>query len=213
MFSLFGKSDKPVLTDKVWKTQAACLKGMVAEALTALKNGATPVIVFYFEEDGRKLIDFISSNKIPSGFLDFGHLIEASRRDESVILVEASRAGSNESEWLLRRSKISPLLFFFQSHYPLPSVESELIDKLKAKLGSLSIVFCLSLEDPVMEVFGSDKIKPMMDALGMGDDDYVQHAMVGKAIQRAREKLAEKVGQETRTKSQAEWFSKNLKSV
>jgi preprotein translocase subunit SecA len=49
--------------------------------------------------------------------------------------------------------------------------------------------FFLSLEDDLMRIFGSDRIKGIMTRLGMKDDEPIEHAMVSNAIAKAQKKV------------------------
>ncbi|MBY0515465.1 MAG: preprotein translocase subunit SecA [Bacteriovoracaceae bacterium] len=49
--------------------------------------------------------------------------------------------------------------------------------------------FFLSLEDDLMRIFGSDRIKGIMMKLGMKDDEPIEHGMVSNAIAKAQKKV------------------------
>lgn len=49
--------------------------------------------------------------------------------------------------------------------------------------------FFLSLEDDLMRIFGSDKIKGVMVKLGMKDDEPIEHSMISNAIAKAQKKV------------------------
>ncbi len=49
--------------------------------------------------------------------------------------------------------------------------------------------FFLSLEDDLMRIFGSDRIKGIMTRLGMKDDEPIEHNMVSNAIAKAQKKV------------------------
>lgn len=49
--------------------------------------------------------------------------------------------------------------------------------------------FFLSLEDDLMRIFGSDKIKGLMMKLGMKDDEPIEHSMISNAIAKAQKKV------------------------
>ncbi len=49
--------------------------------------------------------------------------------------------------------------------------------------------FYLSLEDDLMRIFGSDRIKGLMARIGMGEGIPIEHAMVSKAIQRSQKQV------------------------
>ena len=50
-------------------------------------------------------------------------------------------------------------------------------------------VFFVSMEDDLMRIFGSEKIKKMMDSLGVPEDQPIQNMIVSKAIESAQGKI------------------------
>ncbi|OQX70325.1 MAG: preprotein translocase subunit SecA [Sorangiineae bacterium NIC37A_2] len=52
--------------------------------------------------------------------------------------------------------------------------------------------FYLSLEDDLMRIFGGDRVKNIMDRMGMPDDEPIEHPMVSKSIQNAQRKVEER---------------------
>ena len=51
--------------------------------------------------------------------------------------------------------------------------------------------FFISLEDPLMRLFGSERISGMMDRLGHQEGDILQHSMLTKSVERAQKKVEE----------------------
>ena len=49
--------------------------------------------------------------------------------------------------------------------------------------------FFLSLEDDLMRIFGSDRIKGFMNKMGMKDDEPIEHKMISNAIAKAQKKV------------------------
>jgi preprotein translocase subunit SecA len=49
--------------------------------------------------------------------------------------------------------------------------------------------FYVSLEDELMRLFGSERIRGIMDRLGMPDDTPIEHSMISKSIARAQTKV------------------------
>ena len=49
--------------------------------------------------------------------------------------------------------------------------------------------FYLSLEDDLMRIFGTDRIGPIMQRLGMEEGEAIEHKMVSKAIERAQKRV------------------------
>ena len=51
--------------------------------------------------------------------------------------------------------------------------------------------FFVSLEDNLMRMFGSDRIAPLMDRLGLQEGEVIQHPMITKQIEKAQKKVEE----------------------
>lgn len=49
--------------------------------------------------------------------------------------------------------------------------------------------FYLSLEDSLLRIFGSDKIKSIMERLGVEDGEYIESQMVTRAVEKAQKKV------------------------
>lgn len=49
--------------------------------------------------------------------------------------------------------------------------------------------FFLSLEDDLMRIFGSDKLNPMLQKLGLEEGEAITHPWVNKALERAQQKI------------------------
>jgi preprotein translocase subunit SecA len=51
--------------------------------------------------------------------------------------------------------------------------------------------FYLSLEDSLLRIFGSDKIKSIMERLGVEDGEFIESKMVTRAVEKAQKKVEE----------------------
>ncbi len=51
--------------------------------------------------------------------------------------------------------------------------------------------FFVSLEDPLMRMFGSDRTAAIMDRMGLKEGEMIQHSMITKSIERAQKKVEE----------------------
>ena len=49
--------------------------------------------------------------------------------------------------------------------------------------------FYVSLEDPIMKIFGGDRIKSIVSTLGLKDDEAIQNRMISKQLEGAQEKV------------------------
>ncbi len=49
--------------------------------------------------------------------------------------------------------------------------------------------FFLSLEDELMRIFGGDRVKRMMDTMGLAEDQPIEHSLISKTIESAQKKI------------------------
>ena len=49
--------------------------------------------------------------------------------------------------------------------------------------------FFLSMEDELMRLFGGDRLARVVDAVGMGEDDVIEHKMLSRGIENAQKKV------------------------
>src|SRR4051812_31907523 len=52
--------------------------------------------------------------------------------------------------------------------------------------------FSLSLEDDLMRIFAGDRVKNLMDRMGMPDDEPIEHPLVTRSIENAQRKVEER---------------------
>lgn len=66
-------------------------------------------------------------------------------------------------------------------------------DQLRGRSGRQgdpgSTQFFVSTEDDVIRIFGGDRLKNLMDTLGIGEDDVIENRMVSRAIEQAQSKI------------------------
>jgi hypothetical protein len=94
-------------------------------------------------------------------------------------------------------------------HHPLPAQNEKLLQKLLG-LSPHKPTFHVALDEPLLKLFGGDRVVALMQQLGMKPDEMVSHPMVSKALENARIKIAKKVRLEQPASSMAEWFSRNV---
>jgi preprotein translocase subunit SecA len=210
MFSLFKKSPPFIpYTDKVWKTEEAAIKGMLMMAMMKLQQGRPCLIMSFFESEEIKLKAFLSSHQLKYEVLDGS--VGLSEVGPVIYLIQSHFIFSSTiTDWLAKYKEQFGGEVYFPGHYPLHDQEYKVLDKLKA-LHFNSFRFCLSFDDPLLKVFVSGNILPLLEKLGLDDNEAIEHAMVTQAIKRAREKLGEKVNRVVEAKSPQEWFSLNVK--
>jgi hypothetical protein len=105
----------------------------------------------------------------------------------------------------LTKSNIVNQMLIFVEHYPLRKMEQHLFLQLNLQ----EAVILSSLDEPFFKNFGGEKLIELMKRMGMKENEEVSHSMVTKSIQRAQEKIADKIATDRKAISQREWFELN----
>jgi len=205
MFSFLKKPDVPAHIDKVWKTRQACLKGMITEALQVISKSGKSIIISWFDDRHLSLLEFLNKFQVPYILMD--EYFELNENKTIYILNTQFVSSSPHVDSLKAKQKT----IIADGHYPLMDLENKVIEKLCGAETKNSVLFCLSLEDPLLKSFGSDNIISLLEKLGLDENESLDHPMIQKAIERAREKISASVLSEIRTQNESEWFTKNVR--
>ena len=136
--------------------------------------------------------------------IKFQSLVEEWKKDNTIIYIfwfdETLRNAASffakeitkPAQLLTARKASSAFLkdknIIFAEHYPLQQKEKELYKKLNLE----KVNVWSALDEPLFQIFGSEKIIQLMKQLGMKENESVQHTMLSKAIQNAQEKIEKK---------------------
>lgn len=204
LFSFF-KSSKLAYADRVWKTADMALRCMITDAMLAITQKQVPVVLCYFDDEFIQITNFLSEKGVPAVSLK-----EYNGTKQSGVVYYASAWSFPE---LISKVKNEPVTILFFGHYPLPSKENGLLQKIQISTPSAPIVFYSSLDEPAFDMFGGERLRNLVDKMGMKEDEAIEHTMVAHSMKRAREKVESLVRNELPAASEKEWFSKNVKPV
>ncbi len=188
-------------------TREACLKGILKEYFQSAKGAEASFIVSVFEESHNRLVDYLNQAGTPHHIVSSMALNVSSIDASGIAIIKAFAVGGIPSG----AHSDAKVNFYFLGRYPYHTSEINMTDRLSSDLPHSKITYCLSLEDPIFEAMGSDKLKPMMVSMGMKDDESIDHPLVNKAIENALEKLNRDIVVEFKGHSEKEWFIKNIK--
>jgi hypothetical protein len=183
------------------------------------ENNDSPMFnLFKKKKDSVKVIDRIWMSQAAK----WKGLIELSKQDPSLLIVtwfghtaEQLQAAFTEAGFASAPIQVARELHgalvkshnvVFAEHYPVRTREQEVF--LQWKLPQ-AIVHS-SLDEPLFQQFGGDKIVEMMKKLGMEEDSMIQHALVSKSIENAQEKVEKKMTLEQPASSALEWMDRNM---
>jgi hypothetical protein len=209
----FLKNDKPVYSDKVWKEGEFAIKGMMTDALQTITKNEIPVVLTFFTDTRHQIMDFLTTRQVPYVGIDSTNEQDALNQTQVVFLLDATLLNSSTQliSLLTSLSKKQKLNFFFYGHYPIPTKENKILEKLV--FPGCEITFYSSLDDPAFMIFGGDQLKATLEKLGLAKEEAIEHAMVTRAMKNAREKIEQSVKQEIPCSTEVEWFSRNYKNA
>lgn len=90
---------------------------------------------------------------------------------------------------------------FLERHFDSVK-EKKFLESMNAK----DVLAHVSLNDPLMSSFNSDRILKVMDKMGHNHDECIEHQMVNKSIERAMEKIKNGDLGEGRSRVLMEWM-------
>ena len=94
----------------------------------------------------------------------------------------------------------------FVEHYPLAPKEMALYKELQL----LEAIIFSSLQEPLLQLFGGDRIRSIMKTMGMEENESMEHPYISQSIQRAQEKIERKLIVEHSANNQQDWLDRNI---
>ena len=99
-----------------------------------------------------------------------------------------------------RNGNNNPMVFI--EHFPLEEEEQ----RKYLDLGLEAALVFSSLDEPIFSFFGGGKIIPLMQKMGMKEDEAIEHDMITASIKKAQEKIGKKAIVTSSARSQADWL-------
>ena len=96
--------------------------------------------------------------------------------------------------------------------YPLSDNETRLAEKLEANGIQIPLAAYASLDDAILQHAGGEKVKSLMQRMGMQEDEIISHAMIESSIENFQSKIAKKISFDSHAQSPEEWFRMNIPS-
>lgn len=187
--------------DVVYKTEKEKFRAVVREIKELYRVGRPVLVGTTSIEKSEMLSEMLRKEGIPHQVLNAKH-----HEKEAMIIAQAGRKGAVTIATNMAGRGVDIIL---GGNPPDPEEQEEV-----KKLGGLHVIgterhesrridnqlrgrsgrqgdpgssrFYVSLEDDLMRMFGSDRIKPLMEKLGMKEDEPIEHPWVTKAIERAQ---------------------------
>lgn len=107
----------------------------------------------------------------------------------------------------VHKALVEGSIIIFIEHHPMKSKEDAVFDQL----GLTEAIVLTALDEPLLMIFGGEKLIKIMQDLGMKDDEIIEHKMISQSIADAQEKIEKKVTVEQSMRSQSEWIERSFK--
>ena len=194
-------TNKPIAridqNDRIYKTKREKYKAVIEEIVKLVGEGRPVLVGTTSVEISEQLSRMLTMRKIEHNVLNAKlHQKEADivakAGQKSIVTIATNMAGRGTD------IKLSPevreaggLAIVGTERHESRRVDRQLRGRAGRQGDPGSSVFFISLEDNLMRLFGSDRIAPLMDKLGLEEDEMIENSFITKRIEQAQKKVEE----------------------
>jgi preprotein translocase subunit SecA len=189
-------TNKPMIRidypDVIYKTEKGKFRAIVSEIIEAHKRGQPVLVGTTSIEKNEMLGEMLSRKGIKFELLNAkNHAREAEiialAGQKGAVTVATNMAGRGTDIVLGPGvAELGGLYVIGTERHESRRVDNQLRGRSGRQGDPGMSRFFVSLEDDLMRIFGSDKIKVFMDRVGMSEDERVEHPWLSKSIERAQ---------------------------
>jgi len=190
--------------DRIYKTEAGKMRAIVSE-IKEMNEKGQPVLVGTVSIEKNELLSLMLKREgVPHNVLN-----AKNHEKEAEIIAQAGRPrgvtvatnmagrgvdiilGGNppEPELQNRAKELGGLHVIGTERHEARRIDDQLRGRAGRQGDPGSSRFFVSVEDELVRVFGGDKLKNLMDRLGVGEDDVIENRFVSSAIAQAQSRI------------------------
>ena len=199
MFVIRIPTNKPVIrkdyTDYIYATEAGKYKAIV-ETIKDLHKKGIPILVGTISvENNERLSKMLKREKIPHEVLNAkNHAREAEiiakAGEKGAVTIATNMAGRGTDIKLGKGVKeLGGLFVIGTERHESRRIDNQLRGRSGRQGDPGSSQFFVSFEDDLMKRFGTDKVKNMVQSLGMPETQAIKNNMLSKSIETAQKKV------------------------
>ena len=183
------------LTDVVYRTEAAKFRAVVKAIVAAHEKGQPVLVGTVTIEKSELLSKMLRKEGVPHQVLNAKfHAKEAEivalAGQKGAVTIATNMAGRGTDIKLGEGVKeLGGLKIIGTERHESRRIDNQLRGRAGRQGDPGESRFYISLEDDLMRLFGSEKTMKMVDALGLDEDEPIEHAMLAKAIESAQKKV------------------------
>ena len=192
-------TNKPVirkdLTDVVYKTEAAKFRAVVNEIKKAYEIGQPVLVGTVTIEKSELLSSMLKKEGIKHQVLNAKYHekeaeIVSHAGEKGTITIATNMAGRGTDIKIDDEIKeLGGLKIIGTERHESRRIDNQLRGRSGRQGDPGESRFFISLEDDLMRLFGSERVARVIDALGIDEDDPIEHKMLTKAIENAQKKV------------------------
>ncbi|MFA6148974.1 MAG: preprotein translocase subunit SecA [bacterium] len=183
------------LSDQIYRTEKEKFQA-VLEEVTELHEEGRPVLVGTVSiEKSERLSGLLTRHGVPHNVLNAKH-----HEQEAQIIAEAGHAGRVTIATNMAGRGVDIKLgegvvdkgglhIIGTERHESRRVDNQLRGRAGRQGDPGSSRFYLSLEDDLLRIFGSDRISPIMEKLGMEEGEPIEHPLINRAVENAQKKV------------------------
>jgi preprotein translocase subunit SecA len=183
------------LNDLIYKTEAEKFAAVITKVKELHAKGQPVLIGTASIEKSEKLHELIKSQKIPHTVLNAKNHTQESEIIKSAgakgaVTIATNMAGRGVDIKVSDEIKaLGGLYILGTERHENRRIDNQLRGRSGRQGDPGTSQFFLSLEDNLLRIFGSDKIKSIMERLGVEDGEYIESSMVTRAVEKAQKKV------------------------
>ncbi len=183
------------LNDLIYKTEKEKFDAVIATIRELNKTGQPVLIGTASIEKSEKLHALLKNEKIAHTVLNAknheqeGEIIKHAG-EKAAITIATNMAGRGVDIKVSEEIKaLGGLYIIGTERHENRRIDNQLRGRSGRQGDPGTTQFYLSLEDNLLRIFGSDKIKSIMERLGVEDGEYIESSMVTRAVEKAQKKV------------------------
>jgi preprotein translocase subunit SecA len=196
--------------DKVWFDEARKLEHICADISVVRSDGRRVLVLSHFESTLTSLTSALREQGIHHERFSSLNPAELCMSAPGKVWFASASAFqvANEMTAIVHGSRLEIIV---AEHHPMHSRDQQIVDAAGKLSCDAQLCFYFSLDDPVMQHFGNERIKALFERLGIDKNECISHHLINTAIRTAQEKIEKQVGKDVPTHSAADWFKYNLR--
>ena len=183
------------LNDLIYKTEQEKFASVIKKIQELTRNGQPVLIGTASIEKSEALHELLKAQKIAHTVLNAknhaqeGEIIK-NAGDKGAVTIATNMAGRGVDIKVSDEVKdLGGLYIIGTERHENRRIDNQLRGRSGRQGDAGTTQFYLSLEDNLLRIFGSDKIKTIMERLGVEDGEYIESKMVTRAVEKAQKKV------------------------